>query len=58
MAAQADPELRTDVDFMILDYLVCLAVERIIAAAEAPSSNPALEEEVNWMVEPVRGQSR
>ncbi|KAJ5152849.1 uncharacterized protein N7482_009327 [Penicillium canariense] len=37
MATKANPDLRADVDFMILDYLA-----------------PALEEEVNWMVEPVR----
>lgn len=57
MAAQPDPDLRSDVDFMILDYLACLAIERTLAAAEGPSPNPALEDEVNWMVEPVKGSS-
>jgi hypothetical protein len=55
MAAQPDPDLRADVDFMVLDYLACLAIEKALAAAEAPSPNPVLEDEVNWMVEPVKG---
>lgn len=55
MAATPDPDLRSDVDFMILDYLACLAIERTIAAADAPNPNSALEDEVNWMVEPVKG---
>ena len=57
MAAQPDPDLRGDVDFMILDYLACLAIERTIAAADVPNPTPALEDEVNWMVEPVKGLS-
>lgn len=55
MAAQPDPDLRADVDFMVLDYLACLAIERALAAAEVPSPNTGLEDEVNWMVEPVKG---
>lgn len=57
MATQADPELRAEVDFMILDYLACLAIERTLSAAEDSTRGSAQGDEVNWMVEPVQGES-
>ncbi|EPS26556.1 hypothetical protein PDE_01493 [Penicillium oxalicum 114-2] len=54
MATQADPELRAEVDCMILDYLACLAIERTLSAAEDSTRGSAQGDEVNWMVEPVQ----
>lgn len=53
---EADPETKTEVDFMILDYLVCLAVARILPAAENTKEGP--EDDVDWQVDSVRGKSR
>lgn len=47
-AALANLDVRADVDFMILDYLACFALDMILAAAGTPNPSSELEDEVKW----------
>jgi len=52
---RVDPELQADVDCLILDYLVCLAIEQTFSAAETPlDENKA--EEADWLVASLNGK--
>lgn len=52
---RVDPELQSDVDCLILDYLVCLAIEQTFSAAETPlDKNKA--EEADWLVASLNGK--
>lgn len=53
-ALEADPDTKTDVDFMILDYLASIAAERILRPVD--NSNPDTEQEIDWLVDSVRGE--
>ncbi|KAJ5469443.1 hypothetical protein N7539_009061 [Penicillium diatomitis] len=54
MATKADPDVRADVDLMVLDYLATLAIGRVLTAAGNPTKTPRLEEEVDWQVRTVK----
>lgn len=53
---EPDPDIKPDVDLMILDYLAALAVERTLYAATNPSQQT--EEEADWLIDSVKGESR
>lgn len=53
-ALEADPDTKADVDLMTLDYLASFAAERIICPAD--SSTLETEEEIDWLVDTVRGE--
>lgn len=51
--AEARPDTRTEVDALILDYLTCHAIERVLAST---SGNDAESDEaLDWLVQPVQG---
>lgn len=51
---EADPDTKADVDLMILDYLVSIAIDRTLCAVDKPSRE--ITEEVDWLVDTVRGE--
>lgn len=46
---EADSKTRADVDCMMLDYLVCIAIDALLSQPRRP------EQDVNWLVDSVRG---
>ncbi|KAJ5692074.1 hypothetical protein N7462_001497 [Penicillium macrosclerotiorum] len=50
--AQVDPDLQAEIDYMILDYLACFAINRILNSPVSRSQ--AGDEELNWQVESVQ----
>lgn len=52
----ADPELHEDVNSLILDYLVCLAIEQTLSAAD-DIRDPIKAEEADWLVQSLKGKS-
>jgi hypothetical protein len=55
---EADPDLKADVDLMILDYLACIATNQTfsVAGMTDESRAPNESEEVDWLVDAVRGK--
>lgn len=51
---EADPDTKADVDLMILDYLVSIAIDRTLCALDKPSRE--VTEEVDWLVDTARGE--
>lgn len=51
---EADPDIKADVDLMILDYLAAIAIERTLHAGANPSQQT--EEEAGWLVASVNGK--
>jgi hypothetical protein len=51
--AEQTPNVRAEVDLMILDYLVCLAISRLLAMV----GNPDICADVEWLVESVESKS-
>lgn len=52
------PETHVDVDFMILDYLACLAIDNTLAAIGRQTQSLAIEaDELNWQIESLKGES-
>lgn len=51
---EADPDTKADVDLMVLDYLVSIAIDRILCAIDKRSRETT--EEVDWLVDTVRGE--
>ncbi|CAI7621282.1 unnamed protein product [Penicillium pancosmium] len=49
----ADPELHEDVNCLILDYLVCLAIEQTLSAAD-DIRDPIKAEEADWLVQSLK----
>ncbi|CAL5866629.1 uncharacterized protein PFLUO_LOCUS838 [Penicillium psychrofluorescens] len=45
---EADSKTRADVDCMMLDYLVCIAIDALLSQPRRP------EQDVNWLVDSVR----
>jgi hypothetical protein len=57
MATKEDDfDVPAEVNFLMLDYLICLAIERTLDAAKVLNPSPALQDEVNWTVDPVKSQ--
>jgi len=59
---KADHETKADVDWMILDYLTCLAINQTLSIEKISQSsenleNPVNPEEVDWLVDAVGGKS-
>jgi hypothetical protein len=52
----ADPDLHEDVNCLILDYLVCLAIEQTLSAAD-DIRDPVKAEEADWLVQSLKGES-
>ncbi|KAJ5256552.1 hypothetical protein N7478_012656 [Penicillium angulare] len=54
----ANPDTKSDVDSIILDYLVCLAIDSIFVAIENLAQNDSHrndDDDVSWQVDTVRG---
>ncbi|KAJ5767914.1 hypothetical protein N7533_000497 [Penicillium manginii] len=49
----ADPDLHEDVNCLILDYLVCLAIEQTLSAAD-DIRDPVKAEEADWLVQSLK----
>ncbi|KAJ5819669.1 hypothetical protein N7474_005260 [Penicillium riverlandense] len=45
---EADSKTRADVDCMMLDYMVCIAIDALLSQPHRP------EQDVNWLVDSVR----
>lgn len=54
MASMGVANVQDDVDLMMLDHLACVAIDKIIDAANTPSPGSELEDEVNWTITPVK----
>lgn len=54
-ALEPDPDTKSDVDFMILDYLASITVERILRSTD--NSNLETEQEIGWLVDSLRGET-
>lgn len=55
----ASPDTQMEVDFMILDYLACLAIHNVLMAIERQTTRCELAEEdcdVDWEVDAVNGK--
>ena len=55
---EANPEIKADVDRMILDYLTCMAINQTLSVAENAHETADLieSEEVDWLIDAVRGK--
>lgn len=55
---EADPDVKEDVDMMILDYLACIAINQTLSVAGMTDEYraPNESEEVDWLVDAVRGK--
>lgn len=52
------PETHVDVDFMILDYLACLAIDSTLVAIGRQTQGRAIEaDELNWQIDSLQGKS-
>ncbi|KAJ5083143.1 hypothetical protein N7456_012570 [Penicillium angulare] len=54
----ANPDTKSDVDSIILDYLVCLAIDSIFGSIEKLAQNESHrddDDDVTWQVDTVRG---
>ncbi|KAJ5639852.1 uncharacterized protein N7484_007714 [Penicillium longicatenatum] len=55
---QALPETHVDVDFMIVDYLACLAIDSTLVAIGRQTQDLAVEhDELNWQIDSLNGKS-
>ncbi|KAJ5377885.1 uncharacterized protein N7496_005294 [Penicillium cataractarum] len=54
MASVGAANVQDDVDLMMLDHLACVAIDKIIDAANTPSPGSKLVDEVNWTITPVK----
>lgn len=52
--ATANADTQAEVDVMILDYLVCLAIDSSLSAAESQAT--ALSEEAEWQAQTIGGK--
>lgn len=55
---EADPDVKADVDMMILDYLACIAISQTLSVAGMTDESraPNESEEVDWLIDAVRGK--
>lgn len=53
-AQEANPEIEEEVETMILDYLVCLAIDQTLSRGR--SEHQELEEDIDWLVRPIGGR--
>jgi len=57
-AMYALPETHVDVDFMIVDYLACLAIDSTLVAIGRQSQGLAIEvDDLNWQIDALKGKS-
>ena len=52
-AMEAHPDTQAEVDFIILDYLACLAIDEVLAVGQGQIQDDG----VDWRVDSVTGES-
>ena len=57
MASMGISNVQDDVDLMMLDHMACVAISKMIEAANTSSPTSELEDEVSWSNTPVKGES-
>ena len=55
-APEADPSTKAEVDSMILDYLVCLAIDQTLSAIRSHDQDQESEGDLDWLVETIGGK--